>query len=66
MGLRIVAEGVETLQQREWLRAQHCDEIQGYFYARPMPADAFAKLLAADPPRSNTMLPLWKAINYKG
>ncbi len=66
LNMHIVAEGVETLLQREWLRAHHCDEIQGYFYARPMPAEAFAQLLAADPPRSNTMLPLWKAIKDKG
>lgn len=65
LNMHIVAEGVETLLQREWLRAHHCDEVQGFFYARPMPADAFAELLAADHPRSNTMLPLWKAINYK-
>jgi EAL domain-containing protein (putative c-di-GMP-specific phosphodiesterase class I) len=65
LDMRIVAEGVETLMQREWLRAHQCDEIQGYFYARPMPAEAFARLLAADSPRSNTMLPLWRAINYK-
>ncbi|WP_431478042.1 diguanylate cyclase domain-containing protein [Massilia eburnea] len=32
---------------------------------QPLPADAFAQLLAADRPRSTTMLPLWKAINYK-
>jgi EAL domain-containing protein (putative c-di-GMP-specific phosphodiesterase class I) len=66
LDMQIVAEGVETLLQREWLRAHHCDEIQGYFYARPMPADAFARLLAADLPRSHTMLPLWNAFNYKG
>jgi diguanylate cyclase (GGDEF)-like protein len=66
LDMQIVAEGVETLLQREWLRAHHCDEIQGYFYARPMPADAFARLLAADRPRSHTMLPLWNAFNYKG
>ena len=66
LNMQIVAEGVETLLQREWLRAHHCDEIQGYFYARPMPAGSLAQLLAADPPRSNTMLPLWKAIKDKG
>ncbi|MCE3262438.1 MAG: hypothetical protein K0R43_1517 [Pseudoduganella sp.] len=66
LNMHIVAEGVETLLQQEWLRAHHCDEIQGYFYARPMPAAAFAELLAAEPPRSNTMLPLWRAINNKG
>ena len=65
LNMRVVAEGVETLLQREWLRAHHCDEIQGCFYARPMPPQDFAQLLAADRPRSNTMLPLWKAFNYK-
>jgi EAL domain-containing protein (putative c-di-GMP-specific phosphodiesterase class I) len=66
LNMHIVAEGVETLLQQEWLRAHHCDEIQGYFYARPMPPEAFAQLLAADCAGSNTMLPLWRAINYKG
>jgi len=66
LNMQIVAEGVETLLQREWLRAHHCDEIQGCFYARPMPPQDFAQILAADRPRSNTMLPLWKAFNYKG
>jgi diguanylate cyclase (GGDEF)-like protein len=66
LNMQIVGEGVETLLQQEWLRAHHCDEIQGCFYARPLPAEEFAQLLAADRPRSNTMLPLWRAINYKG
>ena len=35
--ISVVAEGVETESQLEFLRQQHCDEIQGYFYARPMP-----------------------------
>ena len=35
--MSVVAEGVETEGQLEFLRQQHCDEIQGYFYARPMP-----------------------------
>lgn len=35
--ISVVAEGVETEGQLEFLRQQHCDEIQGYYYARPMP-----------------------------
>jgi len=66
LNMQIVGEGVETLLQREWLRAHYCDEIQGCFFARPMAPDDLAELLAADRPRSNTMLPLWRAINYKG
>jgi len=35
--MSVVAEGVETEGQLEFLRQQHCDEIQGYYYARPLP-----------------------------
>jgi EAL domain-containing protein (putative c-di-GMP-specific phosphodiesterase class I) len=42
MGLRTVAEGVETLEQLQCLKAMGCDECQGYFLARPCAADAFA------------------------
>ena len=39
LGLRVVAEGVETGGQRDILLGMGCDELQGFFYARPMPAD---------------------------
>ncbi|WP_394788203.1 putative bifunctional diguanylate cyclase/phosphodiesterase [Rhodoferax sp.] len=38
LGLNVVAEGVETAAQRDVLTALHCDELQGYLYARPMAA----------------------------
>jgi diguanylate cyclase (GGDEF)-like protein len=38
LSLRVVAEGVETEGQRDILLSLGCDELQGYFYARPMPA----------------------------
>ncbi|WP_294370783.1 EAL domain-containing protein [Pseudacidovorax sp.] len=39
LGLRVVAEGVETAGQRDILVGMGCDELQGFFFARPMPAD---------------------------
>ena len=44
--LRVVAEGVETLEQSTFLRDHDCDEAQGYFFSRPVPARQFAEMLA--------------------
>jgi len=43
--LRVVAEGVETMKELEFLQAQQCDEAQGYYFSRPVPPEQFAKLL---------------------
>lgn len=40
MGLRTVAEGVETVEQADILRGMSCDNVQGYLFARPMPLGA--------------------------
>jgi EAL domain-containing protein (putative c-di-GMP-specific phosphodiesterase class I) len=47
LGLRVVAEGVETPDQLAFLKSHRCDEAQGYYLGRPMLPDEFAKLLAA-------------------
>jgi len=43
--IKVVAEGVETVDQLQFLRTRGCDEIQGYFFSRPVPAADFARLL---------------------
>lgn len=43
--MRVVAEGVETEAQLMFLRARHCDQIQGYYFSRPVPAQDFETLL---------------------
>ncbi len=47
LGLKIVAEGVETQAQATFLKDQGCDHWQGYFFGRPMPAEDFTALLNA-------------------
>jgi len=43
--LRVIAEGVETVEQRTFLQAHHCDEGQGYYFSRPVAPQQFAQLL---------------------
>jgi len=47
LGLEIVAEGVETELQHDYLARQGCDLIQGFLYSRPLPADALTRILQA-------------------
>ncbi|MDO6512672.1 EAL domain-containing protein [Neptuniibacter sp. 2_MG-2023] len=47
LGMRVVAEGVETLEQLQQLKEMNCDEVQGYYFSRPVVAEEFKKLLQA-------------------
>ena len=47
LGLAVIAEGVETLEQLQILRTLECDFVQGYYFSQPVPADAFSQLLDA-------------------
>lgn len=44
--MTIVAEGVETMEQLQFLGGQHCDQVQGYFISRPLPASKISAQLA--------------------
>lgn len=68
LGARVVAEGVERVEQLEWLEAIGVDWFQGYFLSRPMPAsavDGWARARAQSPSapaefhRSLTAQPAW-------
>jgi EAL domain-containing protein (putative c-di-GMP-specific phosphodiesterase class I) len=48
LNLRAVAEGVETLDQLEYLGEQSCDEAQGYLISKPLDAEALTKFLATE------------------
>ena len=45
LNLKVIAEGVETAEQADFLRRNHCDEMQGYCVSRPIPPDELAAFL---------------------
>jgi diguanylate cyclase (GGDEF)-like protein len=52
--LQVTAEGVETAEQLAFLRELGCDEAQGFYFSRPVPANEFVRLLEADSPLADS------------
>jgi EAL domain-containing protein (putative c-di-GMP-specific phosphodiesterase class I) len=48
IGLKVIAEGVETEGQLDYLCEKVCDEAQGYYFSHPLPADEFTRLLEGE------------------
>ncbi|MEA5097414.1 MAG: EAL domain-containing protein [Burkholderiaceae bacterium] len=48
LGKLVLAEGLETLEQLTYLRRSECDEMQGYYFSKPVPADEMAAMLQQD------------------
>src|SRR5213075_3038365 len=49
LGMTVVAEGVETIEQQTFLREHVCDEIQGFLFSKPVPSERLAELLRSAP-----------------
>ena len=47
LGVRVIAEGIETVEQLEFLRMHHCDQAQGYLFSPAVHPEAMAQLLVA-------------------
>jgi len=45
LGMKVIAEGVETAEQLAFLATYNCEEIQGYYFSKPLSADMFEKLI---------------------
>jgi len=56
LGLKVIAEGVETEEQLKFLTDELCDEVQGYYFYKPMPAEEVVKILEMEDSNCKSLL----------
>jgi len=61
--LNIIAEGVETKSQLDYLTSLSCDEVQGFYFSKPLPADEFEAFIQAE--QQKTDKPLFESVMLK-
>jgi diguanylate cyclase (GGDEF)-like protein/PAS domain S-box-containing protein len=66
LNLRVIAEGVDTEEQVAFLRENHCDEMQGYHFSRPVEAEAIPALLGARAPAGGRPAALARPSRHRG
>ncbi|WP_049723026.1 bifunctional diguanylate cyclase/phosphodiesterase [Gilvimarinus polysaccharolyticus] len=57
LNLEVVAEGIETLEQLNYLRSWHCDYGQGYYFNKPLPAEQFVQLIEQEKLKATNLTP---------
>jgi predicted signal transduction protein with EAL and GGDEF domain len=65
MGMDVVAEGVETAEQLEWLRSIGCEYAQGFYFSRPVDYAAATGLIASSPWRGDKLCAPGSAVQLK-
>jgi diguanylate cyclase (GGDEF)-like protein/PAS domain S-box-containing protein len=69
LDMRVIAEGVETEEQLNWLKQQECDEAQGYYFSEPLTVEQFELLMRSElesrPSASSEPLPLQRLISQR-
>ena len=66
LGLTVIAEGVETEAQLDFLERNNCDQVQGYLFSRALPAISFKTLLSRPPFRPHDLSPNVRAMQCGG